>query len=1397
MANNTRSSWVRPALLALAGILLVAGVIATVLRRETPPFRSSPIRARLELAAGTVTVSGGDQGPHAAVSGTPIRAGSKLETAAGARALLRLPDGSSAFLRGGSAVTLGDGEVTLTAGEYWLEVPALQRAALLHRVGDIAVSAVNAGLSLRRSGDGVGVYVARGMAVVNGPSGRVEVNAGEQATVAPGQAPAVAAVAFWDDWTGGLADFETSAASPGAGAGTVYGIDQGAPAGSPAQRLIVKRQSVRAVLRDGLSETEVDQTFFNPSPRDVEGWYWFVVPPGASVSGFALETDGHLIEGEFIEKKAASTKYSAAKASGHAPAILEWVDGRTYRARIFPIKAGSSRRIVVRYLQLSPVVDGKLSYVYPMGRGASTRVGEFSLAVELGEQGRNMTIATLDDARIEDGGVRVTMRRSGFTPRVDFQLEAQLNQTQPALRVSRFTTGSDGADYIMARYTPQVDWGQVAPPKADVVVVVDTSADGDDATRRLRNSAAEAILRALADDDHFALVSLDVKATVLHPQKGLAAAKDDEIAHALERLAEHPSGGATDMAALFDAALTRVHGAEQPAIVYVGDGLATSGEMSGEQLLERLRRALGTSRARLFTVGVGAHSDRALLGELARAGGGAGFSVDVNSEATARALQLVAAIKVPTITEFELDLGAGLDEPFTNLTGKVPQGSDVLLLARTHHALPAEAQVRGRLNGKPFSKKIAITDDKSVLTAFVPRLWAAAYVQRLLGASAGAQAERGRIIALGIDYGLVTPFTSVLALESEQAYRRMHIRRHRGKLRGVRLGALDTRSERNIVSALHPRLLAPNAFGCDASAHPDNEIQPSLEEDGDIPVRHKDGDDANTSTSRVGKAAKNKALAQQAPPSAPEPTVPAPVVAADPQSGQSGPASGSDASKPVAASTHTQQALPKRDAPSTSHSQAATASIANSGGSSRSERAHRPVGGALKKENRRQRGRRPQRWRPAPASLGACSDVARRPLAQRAIIWNRRLTTATSPAALLSRYETARRACELNDWREEQLFLRLLQQRIDSRGAVRQVLQHFTHRPDVQRFVARLLMRRTVDTDLVMEVQRVLFGSAVNWDSVDRRLSEIADPQERLTKLRDYVAREPDDPRGQIRLVELLATNEQVEQALALGRRLRDRGLLTLPIARQLGDVLARHGLQQEAVRTYSEIVEFDPRNLQSRMLLGDIYLGHGWYRPAYRQYRTVADSAPNDPLAWLRLAGAAAGSGRIDEALRLERRVSTAQGRPGANDPRRWARLWSGARLARLLAEPPAQANKAPSRASLERKLKELQLFGAGTGTLVILSWEDLRHDLQLTTEMDGIPMALGDITDAAATGLAAVTLSNGQLNRVTLVASLRSVPSRDGINIVFHSIEWDGKTFVVNVEHKQLPAHEVRIAL
>ncbi|MBK7556219.1 MAG: hypothetical protein IPI55_16905 [Flavobacteriales bacterium] len=276
----------------------------------------------------------------------------------------------------------------------------------------------------------------------------------------------------------------------------------------------------------------------------------------------------------------------------------------------------------------------------------------------------------------------------------------------------------------------------------------------------------------------------------------------------------------------------------------------------------------------------------------------------------------------------------------------------------------------------------------------------------------------------------------------------------------------------------------------------------------------------------------------------------------------------------------------------------------------------------------------------------------------------------------------------------------------------------------------------------------------------------------------------------------MLIATKNTEEALLQARRLREQGLLNPALTRQLGDLLARQGLLEEAQRTYSEIVEFDAGSPASRALLGDVYLAHGWYQAAYTQYRTLTDANAQDFTAVLKLASAAAGEGRVDEAFRLERRVAESEGTPGPDDPRRWARLWSAARLARLLVNPPKDEGDPKKLAeSLNRRLKELQLF-QGPGALVLVTWEDLNADVAVGINGKAAEGTGGESVDANRVGLAGVALPANHTN-VALEATLRSGKKQDAVKMLRHDITFDGKSFKVDVHAVELAAGKSTVSL
>jgi len=1296
-----------------------------------PVRGAAAIGGRLELAAGDVRVSQGGE-RTTTVSGMPLEDKADITTGHGARALVRLVGGASAFVGDDTVIRISGSGVTLTNGRVWLDVPKLSQPAM-HELGLASVAVSDAGLSIERGKDRVSIYAARGLAVVSCKHGRREIAAGERASVNAAGDIEVEAVAFWEDWTGGMADRGLDASQAGTGSGLLYAVDRDAPAGTPVEPLSIQRQTVRARIADGVAETEVDQTFFNAGERIVEGYYWFTVPERALVTGFALETNGQLVEGEVVERKEAAAKYQAAIQNSNDPALLEWINDRTYRARIYPIGALATRRVVLRYVEPVSLGEGRIRWVYPMAgaKGESTTIDEFSLAVDLGELGKTATLSTLPDARIEQGGRFVTMRRSVYTPRADFQVEVTPKRTAKSLRIARFDAKGDRADFVMLRWVPDLDWSTERAPNAELVLSVDISAGGDESDRALKLAVTEAVLRNLAAGDKFALMTTDVKPRVIYPENGLASADAEHVSAALERLSAASIGGATDLGAMFDPGLSRLHAAEQPALVYIGDGLATSGELRGAEVVERLRRSLEGARARFFAVGIGAEANHPLLERLAAVGGGGYFRVDSDELAVREALRLTAYVKTPTITDLTVDVGVGLDEPLSNVSGKLARGEELTLLARTHHELPRRATIQGRLFGRAFKREYDISLDHGSATALVPRFWAAEFARRLLGRAKSPDEARGKIVGLALEYGLVTPFSSILALDSEASYQHMGIpRRNRPWDRlNVEQASVGSPSPAEDTLAM---VLAPLTLltGCSS----------------DKAVPHEE-------------SAAVRTIATSAP------VQPPPQAAADATSA----ARVMEQTEPLAAPVNYDGREDDGRAMEESSKAGLGTRMAN-----RPRRSSRQRGGYDPASDPSVgRGQVVEPRASAYVATRVCSDVAARPLADRSVLWQRRLRSAHNMNEALALYDDARAACEIGGQRDQRILLALIEPFASNAEGAEILFGHFAHDAQAVQLLARRVLRRSLDPYVTAVARRQSNHGSIDWLREDLALAALPSDETRVERLRALLLGAPADMEGELRLMKFMLRAGKRNEALSMATRLRERGPLSPLLLRDLGDIQLEAGLADDALRTYTEIVEFDPENAKARAMVGDTLLAHGWYDVAYRQFRTLVELTQGSPSSQIRLALAASGSGRTDEALRILRAVAEGDAEPGPNDLRGAARMLAGAMFARLLAD----ASQDPARIQLlGRQLKQLQLLPAA-GALYLLTWEHL--DVAL-----GLGSVSGDVTDGSSVGVLALTSPEQALEALSLGVTLRSErTSKARVHYRLHELVFDGKVFRVKV--------------
>src|SRR6201999_891882 len=51
-------------------------------------------------------------------------------------------------------------------------------------------------------------------------------------------------------------------------------------------------------IRDGVAKTSVDEEFYNPNGRQLEGTYIFPLPSGAHIDRFAMDVNGRTVDAE-------------------------------------------------------------------------------------------------------------------------------------------------------------------------------------------------------------------------------------------------------------------------------------------------------------------------------------------------------------------------------------------------------------------------------------------------------------------------------------------------------------------------------------------------------------------------------------------------------------------------------------------------------------------------------------------------------------------------------------------------------------------------------------------------------------------------------------------------------------------------------------------------------------------------------------------------------------------------------------------------------------------------------------------------------------------------------------------------------------------------------------------
>ena len=401
-------------------------------------------------------------------------------------------------------------------------------------------------------------------------------------------------------------------------------------------RLNIARYHAEVVLQPPVALIKLDQSFYNPTSTQQEGEFIFNLPPGASVSRFAMfVTKDQLIEGEVIERRRADEVYTTIVRSKRDPAILEQIGDSLFKMRVFPIFAKDVKRILLDFTlpldgrggqyqmqlpllsDLRPIWDfrlfGSIRGPTPLASAQCPTIPELTFAAR-GANEIAFDFVRRNDQPVSDLVIAFqqpapqqasTFRRLQAEP-LNLPVPAENLQQEPVVALHSDGSIRNGwgpwnsqlGTYFQADL-PVPDLAAKATP-ADVLILVDTSGNGSlDQVR----PALRTVLASLRAEDRFRLVCVDVVARPMH--EGWLQTHVPESVAAYQKFEQQICIGATDMWATCQAVAPQLADrdpAHRPIVIYIGDGLHSVDEGALPTLAQRCAEEVTKTGAALFTI---------------------------------------------------------------------------------------------------------------------------------------------------------------------------------------------------------------------------------------------------------------------------------------------------------------------------------------------------------------------------------------------------------------------------------------------------------------------------------------------------------------------------------------------------------------------------------------------------------------------------------------------------------------------------------------------------------------------------------------------------------------------------------------------------------------------------
>jgi hypothetical protein len=552
--------------------------------------------------------------------------------------------------------------------------------------------------------------------------------------------------------------------------------------------LTVGYHKVTVEIRDQIARTTIEESFVNHTNSQLEGQFYFPLPQDASISGFGMWIGDELVEADVVEKQRAREIFETILREKRDPGLLEWTGGNIFKARVFPIFPHSEKRIKITYTQVLPLRGSKYRYTYGLRSELlkQTPLRELSIDLKVYSESKLRQINCPSHvARIEqtEHSGHIEFSAEEYSPDADFEAVIEIDNRSNDVVVIPHQRGDDG--YFMLQLTPPgVDgnWQRDLLPDGQplkLLVLADTSSSMDSSHRKTQDEFIAALLLSLGPQDQFNLAACDVDCDWAFDEAQDVGDASNPIEAARDFLGKRVSLGWTDLDRAFESVLKQAD--RNTHVVYIGDGVVTAGSADPDEFVNRLKRLTTDTKSTFHAVTVGSSYETVVLKSIASVGGGSLRQVNAELGPQDIAKELLSEITQPGLTDLNVEIrGVRVARMYPDELPNIAAGTQHIIIGRY---LPEGKDQRGEIvvtakrgdETVRFKARFTLKDAEAG-NSFIPRLWAREHLDQLLSQGRTAQVQDD-VIALSEEYHIMTPYTSLLVLESDADRERFKVKR--------------------------------------------------------------------------------------------------------------------------------------------------------------------------------------------------------------------------------------------------------------------------------------------------------------------------------------------------------------------------------------------------------------------------------------------------------------------------------------------------------------------------------------------------------------------------------------------------------------------------------------------